>query len=211
MQLEVIDTGKNTATENMSIDQELLFSLQAHPRPILHLYDWSSPSATYGYFSNPWPYLAKEALIKWGIQLAKRPTGGGLIFHQFDLAFSFLLPATHACFSLNTLANYSLVNSLVAEVVRPFLAKRPTLEQKTASTPKSPLSSFCMASVTIYDVVIAGRKIAGAAQRRTSHGLLHQGSICLLEAPSLFLADIFLPGLPFFRSHTKKWLSNFSR
>jgi lipoate-protein ligase A len=39
-------------------------------------------------------------------------------------------------------------------------------------------------------VMLEGRKVGGAAQRRTRHGLLHQGSICLGLVPEECLRDI---------------------
>jgi lipoate-protein ligase A len=44
-----------------------------------------------------------------------------------------------------------------------------------ANAPKS--SPACFANPVIADVIENGRKIAGAAQRKTRTGLLHQGSI----------------------------------
>lgn len=35
----------------------------------------------------------------------------------------------------------------------------------------------CFEAPVMHDVVVAGRKAAGGAQRRTKRGLLHQGSI----------------------------------
>ena len=39
------------------------------------------------------------------------------------------------------------------------------------------LTMVCFQNPTKYDVLLNGVKIAGSAQRRTVHGLLHQGSI----------------------------------
>jgi lipoate-protein ligase A len=36
-----------------------------------------------------------------------------------------------------------------------------------------------MAKPTKYDVMVGGKKVGGAAQRKTRHGFLHQGSISL--------------------------------
>lgn len=197
MALEVIDSGTNSPMINMMRDEKLLDGLSYAPRPIFHTYDWEAPSATYGYFNHPLQSLNPKAISQFGLQLAKRPTGGGVIFHQFDLAFSFLLPTCHALFSLNTLANYQLINAIVAEVVTQFLPTPPALAQQEVQSQKSPLQGFCMAALTIYDVSVAGRKVAGAAQRKTKQGLLHQSSICLTLPPDAFLENIFLPHTPF--------------
>jgi lipoate-protein ligase A len=197
MAMEIIESGKNAAADNMMRDQKLLESLEQNPRPILHLYDWKQPSATYGYFSDPQRFLNPQSIEVRQLQLAKRPTGGGIIFHQYDMAFSFLLPANHSSFSLNTLANYQLINDIVSYVTRPFVSTQPQLQDREKQSQKDPLCSFCMAAVTIYDVIAEGKKIAGSAQRKTKHGFLHQGSICLITPPDDFLYDIFLPGTPF--------------
>nr|NGX36770.1 Octanoyltransferase LipM [Candidatus Anoxychlamydiales bacterium] len=47
--LKIIDTKKNSAKKNMSIDADLLDTLK---EPILHFYDWEQNSLTYGYFIN---------------------------------------------------------------------------------------------------------------------------------------------------------------
>src|SRR5262245_8608200 len=120
MQFIEIDSGKETAIKNMAIDQKLLSTLQSDGLPILRFYDWAFPSATHGYFSSPDGLLNMQAVNSYGLQLAKRPTGGGIIFHEYDFTFSFLLPASHPFFSLNTLDNYAFVNRIVAKAVRQF-------------------------------------------------------------------------------------------
>ena len=59
--------------------------------PLLHLYQWDGPSATYGYFIDPSKYLDLNKLRQHHVALARRPTGGGIVFHIWDLAFSFLI------------------------------------------------------------------------------------------------------------------------
>jgi lipoate---protein ligase len=53
---------------------------------------------------------------------------------------------------------------------------------------------FCMAKPTKYDVMWDGRKVAGAAQRKTKKGYLHQGTIALVMPPQEYLEQILLPG-----------------
>lgn len=198
MTIEIIDTDIATAAKNMAIDADLLQSLNEHSQPILHFYDWQNPCATYGYFSLPEILLNQNGVCKYNLELAKRPTGGGIIFHQFDFAFSFLLPTTHPCFSQNTLENYRYVNQIIAKTIQRFLCEELPLELLPCETHCSPiekahqksLKNFCMAKPTVYDIVREGCKLAGGAQRRTKQGYLHQASIALVLPPDHFLAEI---------------------
>ncbi len=201
MKLRIIDNGKKSAEENMQNDKELLLSLNpADKTPILHFYDWKEPSATYGHFSSPLTQLNETAVKKHGLHLARRPTGGGIIFHQFDFAFSFLLPASHPQFSLNTLDNYLLVNTILAKTILQLLetyGTQKSLELQSCAKKcledtlvEKELRNFCMALPTVYDVVSGDHKLAGGAQRRTKLGFLHQASIALMIPPDNFLDEI---------------------
>jgi len=52
------------------------------------------------------------------------------------------------------------------------------------------LRMVCFTTPTRYDVMVGGRKVAGAAQRRTRDGILHQGSIHFGKALPLPRAEI---------------------
>lgn len=189
----ILDTGARSAEENMCLDAELLETLDSHALPILHFYDWAGDSATYGYFVEPADYLNMDGVAKVGLDLAKRPTGGGIVFHIWDLAFSVLIPAGHPQFSPNTLDNYAFVNNGVLAAVSAFLGSRPVLIPDDAPAPDLSCTRFCMAQPTKYDVVMQGKKIAGAAQRKTKKGFLHQGTIALKMPSEQYLSSILRP------------------
>jgi lipoate-protein ligase A len=194
---KIIDTGPASAADNMALDIRLLSELSSEPQPILHLYSWSRPSATFGHFIDPDTLVKRDAAKAMGLDMARRPTGGGMIFHLTDFAFSVLIPATHASCSLNTLENYACVNRLVIDVVQSFLGQSclvPSLLQSVPLSPDKLSGSFCMAKPTKYDVMLDGKKVGGAAQRRTRNGFLHQGSISLAMPDFDLLETLFLPG-----------------
>lgn len=192
----MLDTGIAPPDKIMSTDSTLLENLSAEALPTLHLYDWNGPSATYGYFINPADVLTEEAMDGSLLRLARRPTGGGVIFHLTDWAFSLLIPSSHPAYSVNTLENYAYVNHLVIEVIRQFAGKQAELsllpQEPIPADPRS--RHFCMAKPTIYDVMLEGRKVGGGAQRRTRMGILHQGTISLSMPEAAFLDRVLLPG-----------------
>lgn len=180
----------------MEMDRKLLRELHADGGPIFHGYDWNKPSATYGHFIHPHDFLCPEGIQKIGLDIAKRPTGGGIILHGYDLAFSVLLPSLHPNFSLNTLDNYAFINSTLIEAVRKFLGSdiSPLLLPQEFECPDQSCCSFCMAKPTKFDVMLGGKKVAGGAQRRSKQGYLHQGSICMTLPEEDFLNTLLIPG-----------------
>lgn len=196
MKWDLLDTGVASAEKNMALDYALLEELGSRKNPLLHLYDWETDSATYGHFIDPSEWLNENEVSKKQLSLAKRPTGGGLIFHQWDYAFSVLIPSTHPFYTTNTLENYAFVNHCVAKSIRRFLQMQeiPDLlqEEPVEETPAS--KHFCMAKPTKYDVMYNGRKVGGAAQRKTKEGFLHQGTIALLVPDPVYIASITKEG-----------------
>ncbi len=65
-----------------------------------------------------------------------------------------------------------------------MLAAHLDVSLAASNAPK--ISDACFANAVTADVLVRGRKIAGAAQRRTRAGLLHQGSIQFADLPSAF-------------------------
>ena len=190
--LRVIHSGASEAQANMSKDASLLAALNDASGPILHFYDWLHPAATYGHFIEPSRHIDLGKAQMHGLELARRPTGGGIVFHIWDLAFSFLMPKIHPAYSQNTLDNYRFVNAVVLNAVKEYLS----LDQEVLLTPQPVLERgphcrhFCMARPTIYDVMYRDMKIAGAAQRKTQQGYLHQGTISLARPNVHILRDI---------------------
>ncbi len=177
----------------MSLDAQFLADLCPDGNPILHFYDWAGPTATYGHFIDPKKYIDLDKAGFHRLSLAKRPTGGGIVFHIWDLAFSFLMPAKHPACSENTIDNYRFVNEIVLSAVKEYLTiKDVTLIPEHAPLLGPSCNHFCMARPTIYDVVYQGLKIAGAAQRRTKKGYLHQGTISLAFPHLALLKNVLL-------------------
>ena len=189
----VLKQGKALAKEIMDRDEKFLETLDPKGDPILHFYEWEGPSATYGYFVDPQKFFHLEKVKDRGLRLGRRPTGGGIVFHIWDLAFSFLMPSSHPKFSLNALENYRFVNQVVLDavsVVFPLKAMTLTPDPFTELSPEC--RNFCMAKPTEYDVIYEGRKIAGAAQRKKKQGYLHQGTISLGWPDMELLQEVIL-------------------
>ena len=206
--MQVLETRNKSAQDIMSLDAKLLDQLKAQDKPILHFYDWQGPSLTYGYFITLDKYLDLKKLKDKGIEAARRPTGGGIIFHLWDLAFSFLMPAGHKDFFENPLENYRFVHQIVLKALKSLeiniqkilYSLKEKCQEKLVLVPakaelkliekaQSPLA-FCMARPSKYDLVFYNKKAAGAAQRKKKSGYLHQGSIALVMPDEKLLFEL---------------------
>lgn len=195
MNWRILDSVEASAEEQMAEDHKLLKGLQDCSVPVLRFYNWAAPSITYGHFLNPSDFLDQSALKHHGVQVAKRPTGGGMIFHIEDFPFSVLMPATHPSYTTNTRKNYEFINRCVGQAIEQFLKVPSQLFQEDCSSSTHPSEQFCMAKPTVYDVMIKGLKVCGGAQRRTRYGFLHQGTIAL-TTPSRELLEALMPAHP---------------
>ena len=160
----LLDT-KSSAAANMAIDESLLRQVKA---PVLRMYGWDLPCVSIGYFQ-------KAAVVPDGTPFVRRYTGGGLVEHSRDLTYSLVLPADHPLTLAGTLPSYQSIHAAVASALR---AAGVDCQLATAQPRKDHASCF-LKPVPADVLDPAGNKLAGAAQRRTKQGCLHQGSILL--------------------------------
>ena len=156
---------------NMALDEALLCTASERGRPLLRLYGWNAPAVSIGVFQKFSPDLAP------GRPVVRRPTGGGLVDHARDITYTVVVPIGHALYRIATTESYRRIHEAVAATLR-------LLDWAAALAPcsSSAIPGVCFAGPVKYDVVVAGQKVAGAAQRRLKRGLLHQGSILLPSA-----------------------------
>ncbi|MEP6822318.1 MAG: hypothetical protein ABI946_08220 [Chthoniobacterales bacterium] len=158
------DCDPHPAPVNMAIDEVLL---QTATSPILRFYRWQRPSLSFGYFGR----LAEVAAESSKRDLVRRWTGGGIVPHGADLTYSFILPRAAG----RAIPTPQQIYRQIHGAIQQALSENLPVALANADAPK--VSDVCFANAVASDVLVQGRKIAGAAQRRTRAGLLHQGSI----------------------------------
>jgi lipoate-protein ligase A len=163
-----IDTGKGESAWNMALDEALLHSVAGIRRPILRFYGWNEPAATFGYFQKFADIAAWTPLRP----LIRRPTGGGLVPHDADWTYSVIVPPSHPWYELRAAESYLQLHRWVSAALR-----AANIPAELASTAHKEIPGQCFAGAEKHDILLNGRKIAGAAQRRAREGLLIQGSI----------------------------------
>ncbi len=168
----VIINSQNLAKVNMCKDEALIKSFNENSHPILRIYHWSK-SITIGISQNIKEYSYLNDFSK---DIAKRVTGGGVLFHGHDLSYSLVLPSSY-------FKDYKIKESY--EKICYFLInfyKKLGLDANYAKDIKDvnlSKNEFCQVGFEAYDILINKDKIGGNAQRRTKRLVFQHGSIPL--------------------------------
>jgi len=167
--------GPHSPAENMAFADALLLTADRRGRPVLRFYEWDRPAVSIGYLQD------FEAAPDGGYAVVRRPTGGGVVFHDHDFTYTVVAPAGHWLGRVDRLQSYAWINRAVA-VGLGYCAVPAALTQAAIPAGTDRRRMACFTNPTRYDVVADGRKVAGSAQRRTRDGIIHQGSISLAAA-----------------------------
>ncbi|HJM64883.1 MAG: hypothetical protein CMN05_09520 [Roseibacillus sp.] len=156
--------------DNMAVDSWLLEREEA---PILRVYDWRGEWASLGYFGT----VAQARATMPGVSLVRRATGGGLVDHRHDRTYTLVLPGGCELAGRRGGESYRVIHSALAEALGEAGMEVRLIEED------APVESpTCFEKPVAWDLVEGrGRKVAGAGQRRTRKGLLHQGSVMIEE------------------------------
>ncbi|MEM9237053.1 MAG: hypothetical protein AAGB14_09755, partial [Verrucomicrobiota bacterium] len=166
---------------NMAVDEWLLRHVET---PVLRVYGWEPGWGSYGYFVPD----EEAAAVMPGLQRVRRWTGGGIVDHRNDWTYTLVVPRADPLAELKGGESYRLIHeALVAALREEGVDCRLSGERTVAR------GGECFGLAVEHDVIDAdGKKLAGAGQRRTAGGLLHQGSVAGCQSPSLGprLADL---------------------
>jgi len=156
---------------NMAMDETLLQNAEKTGTPLIRIYDWDRPSVSIGYVQR----YAAAPYEKYTV--VRRPTGGGIVYHDNDLTYTAVVPAGDPICKLNRIDSYHVFHEAILKTLAEFGLEGSLSPDECAPVDRATMQ--CFTTPTRYDVVADGKKYAGAAQRRTKDGILHQGSIDL--------------------------------
>jgi lipoate-protein ligase A len=181
------DKVPRSAAMNMALDEALW---QSCAIPTLRLYEWDHPAITFGYFGR------YTDVIRTGPNqdVVRRCTGGGIVFHGTDLTYALIVPPNDGVSATSPRTAYAEVHRAIQWALRDIGIEATLVESTAQDTghrtnppPASPTSTGpCFANPVAFDLLVSGKKVAGAAQRRSRAGLLQQGSIQNVQLSQTF-------------------------
>jgi lipoate-protein ligase A len=172
---------------NMGLDEVLLHSA-FEGTASLRFYGWSPPTLSLGYFQQEAVRLRDPLLA--ALPFVRRPSGGETLVHDHELTYTLALPsgapwqprgtswlrrmhgviaAALSEFGISAeLFDDSFGQRLIGALPSMRLRERESIEDR-----------LCFRQFTAGDLILAGAKIVGSAQRKHRGALLQHGAILL--------------------------------
>jgi len=155
MEYRLLDTGKQSAAMNMAIDEAIMDS----KIPTLRFFGWEPPAVSIGYFQSMEQEVDLDACKEHGVDVVRRVTGGGAVFHDAELTYSFFVPEDSGEVSRKILESYDQICGFIIGGLR-------KLGLEAQFKP-------------INDIIVNAKKISGNAQTRRNGMVLQHGTILL--------------------------------
>ena len=173
----LIQSGALSAVSNMALDEKIFQHYLEDGVGVLRLYYWQRPAFTYGFSQEPVSQLDLSACAKDGVEVVKRMTGGGILFHDQEITYSFVCNKSDLREPQGVFVGYRnickfLIRFYEALDLKPSFALE-ALDFKNKCAP----SQLCSAAHEKYDIVIGAKKIGGNAQKRNRQAVFQHGSI----------------------------------
>lgn len=152
--------------ENMAVDEWLA---ETAAFPVLRSYRWAPGWGSFGYF------VKTAELPPLDLRWVRRWTGGGIVDHRADWTYTLFIPRGQGLAEARGAESYRIIHAALVAALQ--TGGHPV----NLAGPSAPaLGGECFLKPVEHDVLdVAARKIAGAGQRRTTRGLLHQGSVAV--------------------------------
>lgn len=160
----------------MAVDEWLLDEAVAAGVTVLRVYQWLGDWVSYGYALDA--AEARRQFPEPGLQFVRRWTGGGVVDHRADWTYTLAIPDAAPLAARTAPERYHAIHAALAAALR-----EAGIAALLADGSGVTGSHACFRNPVRHDLIDpGGRKLAGAGQRKTRSGVLHQGSVAVGDA-----------------------------
>ena len=167
---------------NMAIDQALLDRAGRYGERWLRLYRWQPHCLSFGRHEPAMRRYDPVRIAERGLDTVRRPTGGRAVWHGREVTYAIVTPAN----ALGALRQaYLEIHQMLLQALRALGAPA------VMAPPRPPArldAGACFAQPVGGEIIIAGKKVVGSAQRREGEALLQHGSILLHDDQAIVQA-----------------------
>lgn len=162
--------------QNMERDLQLFKNFEKGTiGPTLQIYSWKPVCISLGYSQKAEKLLNLDAAREFNFDIVKRPTGGGIVFHNEDeVTYTLILPYDFPGLPKGSATTYKYISQIVVDALNKL-----GINAEIAAGKKSERRSadLCFTYPAEYEIVANDKKIVGSAQKRGKRGFLQHGSI----------------------------------
>lgn len=176
-----LDTGPAPPAWNLALDEALWRAFDGVP--VLRVYGWNPAGLSLGRF-QPLATTLGAIAVPAGTPVVRRSTGGGAIYHHGgELTYGVIVDLRTAGLPRDVAGSYAALHGMVARALGHFGID--ATERGEAGAHPADAHALCFERRMPVDLLVAGRKLCGSAQRRRGDVLLQQGSILVTPNPLL--------------------------
>ena len=173
----LIRSGASSAAYNMALDEKIFKRYLEDGIGVFRLYRWKNPSFTYGFSQSPEKEIDLNKCATDSVELAKRMTGGGILFHNDEITYSFVCSKSDVGEPKSIFVAYREICQFLLRFYE-SLGLAPAFALNTEGFRKRCAPhQLCSAAYEKYDIVINGKKIGGNAQKRKREVVFQHGSV----------------------------------
>ncbi|MXW06039.1 MAG: lipoate--protein ligase family protein [Gemmatimonadetes bacterium] len=176
--IRVLSTPGCSAAYNMAVDEVLMDACRRDAEMLtLRVYSWHPPAVSIGYGQDAEKEIDPGQCERYGIDLVRRITGGRAVLHDQELTYSLVAPESHPALEGRSGVLLRAVSEALVETLKHFdIPAEPAMEGRCGSGGND---DVCFTATGRYEITVAGRKLAGSAQRRSRGVVLQHGSVLL--------------------------------
>jgi lipoate-protein ligase A len=184
-QWRFISTPFTDGAKNMAIDESLLHNLSENDSPIIRFYGWNPACISLGRYQSVEQALHLDKCREAGVECVRRMTGGGIIYHFEELTYSIICHPKHIASTGKVKDDFKKLTSFLHQFYANLgisASYAIDVAQKNDEVKKiGEKTQLCFAGHEPYDILIAGKKLGGNAQRRMRNVIFQHGSIPLFD------------------------------
>jgi len=172
----LIRSGHQSGATNMALDLALATLHRPGDPPILHCYGWQPACVSLGKHQAP-EVVNREACRRLGLEVCRRPTGGGAILHEPDeITFSIII-GLQALGARGVMESYRILSAAIVAGLR-LLGVRARLVDNEGEPQAGPgANPVCFARRARCDISCRGHKLVGSAQMHRRGVVLQQSAL----------------------------------
>ena len=158
-EFRLLKTGFMDAFSNMATDEAIMKCHKKGDKPSVRFYGWKPHAVSIGYFQGIEEEVDLEKARELDTDVVRRITGGGAVFHERELTYSFVCSEESKLVSKKILESYQKICAGIVNGLE-------ELEVKSEFVP-------------LNDIIVNGKKISGNAQTRRDGNVLQHGTLLL--------------------------------